>query len=129
MPEGYPEREGCTRSSCIGCNLPGNIISNPYYILPHPPFPTSLVVSAIAGIPRTENLFTPEVSIGKTIRFTINSKRPATVEIYDITGRTVRKYDNVKPGTYEISSIPQGVYFVRVKTKERTDRFKVTILR
>ena len=89
----------------------------------------STTAEASTGITTTENLFTPEVSIGKTIRFTINSKSPATVEIYDITGRTVRKYDNVKPGTYEISSIPQGVYFVRVKTKERTDRFKVTILR
>jgi hypothetical protein len=83
---------------------------------------------------RTRVLGNP-TSLPLRIEFDIQQRQDAVVEIYDLSGRLVHRFDDVKPPVFVWDGIahngyriPSGKYIVRVRTRSVWRSFIVTIL-
>jgi hypothetical protein len=88
----------------------------------------------VNGASRTRVLGNP-TSLPLRIEFDIQQRQEAVVEIYDLSGRLVRRFDDVKPPVFVWDGIahngyriPSGKYIVRVRTPSVWRSFIVTIL-
>ena len=72
------------------------------------------------------------MSIGKNeIKFTYNGELPKNVIVIDITGRIVKRYNNVRPGTtlsFGGNDISSGIYFLSIEGDRNSTR-KITLIR
>ncbi|MCK4322735.1 hypothetical protein KAX08_09485 [candidate division WOR-3 bacterium] len=72
------------------------------------------------------------MSIGKgEIKFTYNGEVPKNIIVADITGRIVKRYDNVRPGSslhFGSSDISSGIYFLSIEGDRNSTR-KITLIR
>jgi len=72
------------------------------------------------------------MSIGKNeIKFTYNGELPKNVIVIDITGRIVKRYNNVRPGntlSFGGNDISSGIYFLSIEGDRNSTR-KITLIR
>ncbi len=69
------------------------------------------------------------------IQLEIGQVEKATVEIYDVTGRLINRFDDLKPGIFTWSGIshdgnkvPSGLYIVNIKTPSGTRMLTVSVM-